>query len=97
MARLKKALLDIFKDCKTNTDIYRAMMTAKKAGFTTEEVTAAVAKTKKEIMGQTTSYKRLYVKDVSIKYFQQYHVGYDVTVKDLNGKMIVLSKAGVEI
>lgn len=95
MARLKGTLLALFKDCKTSTDIYRAMMEAKRAGFTTEEVSQAVAKTKKELMGQAADYKRLFIKDVSINYFRQYHVGYQVTVKDINGKTIHLSKEGV--
>ncbi|WP_289751795.1 hypothetical protein [Bacteroides acidifaciens] len=97
MARLKKDLLAIFSGCQSNTDIFKAMMKAKKAGYTTEEVSAATAKAKKDIMSQPTEYKRLYVKSVTINYFQQFHVGYPVTVKNINSKTVVLSKEGVVI
>lgn len=95
MARLKSSLIAIFKDCKTNTDIYHAMMEARRAGFSKDEVTSIVAKTRKDIMSQTTNYKRLLIKNVSVNYFQQYHVGHPVIIRNINDPIIELSKEGV--
>lgn len=95
MARLKSGLLKIFDGCESNRDIYRAMLEAKKLGYGTDEVAMAVAKVKKSLTGQSAEYKRLFLKDVSINYIQQYHVGYPVVVRNINNKTIVLSKEGV--